>query len=309
MLAACDRQSYATSGRIRQKLEPAMDPVGNLNRQWTPSTDDQRRGTLAGTVLRMLIVAPPSETKRPAPAAGAPVDLAALSFLELTPTRERVLEALSATSAHPDAFSRLYVGPTMVAEVARNTRIRDVPTLPAAEVYSGPLHQGLAVATLSPAAREHAERAVVVTSPLWGALRLRDRIPPYRLNLFSRLVGMDRLDGEWRKVLPDVLASAAGPDGLIVDVRSPGSQSIGKPAGQAHRTVTLRISQVGGGRRIGDVIAKRVRGEVARYLLESGVDPGGPDELAALLGERWPVALSGPDRASGSWTLTVMLDD
>jgi cytoplasmic iron level regulating protein YaaA (DUF328/UPF0246 family) len=120
---------------------------------------------------------------------------------------------------------------------------------------------------------------------------------------------MDRLDGVWRPVLPDALASAAGTEGLILDLRSQENQMMGKPTGQDHQTVTLRIDQGLRGRRIGDVVAKRVRGEAARYVLESGVDPGGPDELAAMLGERWPVALSGAGRNRGSWALTLIVDD
>jgi cytoplasmic iron level regulating protein YaaA (DUF328/UPF0246 family) len=104
-------------------------------------------------------------------------------------------------------------------------------------------------------------------------------------------------------------AASAVSDGLILDLRSPENQMFGRPTGQDHRMVTLRVHQGGDGRRIGDVIAKRVRGEAAHYLLESGAEPSGPDELATILGERWPVELSGSGRGRGSWTLTLMVDD
>ena len=257
----------------------------------------------------VLIVLPPSETKRPPAAEGSPVDLAGLSFAELTPMRARVLEALIETSAAPDAFRRLLVKPSMVAEVARNTRLLDVPARPAAEVYSGPLHLGFAADTLSAAGRERAQREVVIASSVWGLLRPGDRIPPYRCHVCAHLVGMDRLEPTWRTVLPAVLDAAAGDAGVVLDLRSGAYQAVGMPVAAAHRVVMLRVQQRGFGRRIGDVIAKRIRGEAAHLILESGVEPSGPDELEAMLGERWPASLAASTGRGAPWTLSLFAED
>ena len=257
----------------------------------------------------MLIIAPPSETKAAPPADGPVLDLGRLAFAELTPIREAVLEALMETSARPDAFERLHTRPSKAAEVARNTHIRDVPTRRVLDVYTGPLHQGLGFATLSPAAADRADEVVAVTSALFGVLRPRDHIPPYRLISWASLHGLGRPDHAWRTVLPEVLARAAGPEGVVVDLRSPEAQQMGMPARLGDRTVELRVDRRGAGRRIGDVVAKRVRGEAARHLLEHDDEPGDLDGLADVLGDRWPVRLEPPTGRSRPWTLTLSVDD
>jgi uncharacterized protein len=256
----------------------------------------------------MLIIVPSSESKRPPLASGAPVVLEDLSFPTLLPTRRRIAEALIETSASLDAFERLGVRPTFLKEVIDNTRLFDVPAMPVLDVYTGPVHDGLDASRLSAAATKRAGESVVVVSALWGALRPSDRIPPYRMHLYASLIGIDRLDATWRAVLPAVLAEAAGEAGVVVDIRSPGHQATGLPAGLGDRTVTLRVAQGPRGQRIGEVITKRARGAAAHHLLETGADPADPHALADVLGDRWPVRLESPERPGKPWTMTLSID-
>jgi cytoplasmic iron level regulating protein YaaA (DUF328/UPF0246 family) len=257
----------------------------------------------------MLIILPPSETKRPPPPDGECLNLEALSFPELNPARRKVLAALTRTSRQPDAFERLRVRPTLVEQVLLNTVLDEVPTRPAVEVYAGPLYTGLAFEGLTQRARERADSQVVIASPLWGLLRPNDPIPAYRLHICARLTGMDRLEPTWRPMISGLLAKTARHGGVVLDLRSPAYQAMGRPTDLAERTVVVRVLPEAGARSIGDVVGKRTRGEIAAYLLAAASSPRTPDELASALNERWSARLDPPDRPTHPWRVSVRQAD
>ena len=122
-------------------------------------------------------------------------------------------------SAEPDATHRLGVPASLSDVVRRNMALRDAPTAAAETVYSGVLYDALGLADLDPASRRRARAWIVVISALWGAVRLGDRIPPYRLDMCGRLPGLAHLTDVWRGPLGDVLPAAAR-RGVVVDCRS-----------------------------------------------------------------------------------------
>ena len=253
----------------------------------------------------MLLLLPPSETKT-APEAGRPFEPQALSFPELTGTRAAVLDALLEVSAAPDAGRRLGVRDTLLHEVRRNLELRGAPTAAAGTVYSGAMYDGLGLGHLDGAARRRARSWVVIVSALFGAVRPTDRIPAYRLHMCGRLPGLAHLPDVWREPLDGVLPGAAG-RGLIVDFRSAEYATVWRPTGPlAARTVVVRVTRRGGGRRgTGAHRARYTRGQVARQILVAGVDHREPQELADALGPAFDVQLY-PGRLTGTCELDVV---
>lgn len=254
----------------------------------------------------MLVLLPPSESKSTV-RRGKPLDPGALSFPALGPTRAAVLEALIEVSAAPDALRRLGVPPGLRDAVDRNVMLHDAPTAAAEAVYSGVLYDALGVSTLEPLARRRARAWVVVISALWGALRLGDRIPPYRLNMCGRLPGLGHLPQVWQGPLADVLPTAAK-RGLIVDCRSADYITAWRPKGDlAERTVLVKVVRDRDGVR-GTVshMAKHTRGLVVRRIVTDAIDPRHPDGLAESLSAHFDVDLRRPDRPGRPWDLHVV---
>ncbi len=237
----------------------------------------------------MLILLPPSEGKTLA-VKGSAVDLASMSFPELTAARHSVLTALMKVSAHEDAAITLGVGPSLADEVTRNTGLLHAPAAPAHAIYSGVLYDALGYRRMTPTQRRKADGAVVVMSGLWGALGFSDAIPAYRLSMTVELPGVGKLTTFWRRQLQHVLAERSA-GSLIVDCRS--SSYASAWAGPPERTVAVNVFQERNGKRtVVSHFAKHTRGELARHLLtRRGNQPGSADQLLSVALERWHAEL------------------
>ncbi len=263
----------------------------------------------------MLVLLPPSEGKA-APEAGVPVEVAGLSLAGLTGAREKALRALVELCSGDEerAAEVLGLSKGLRGEVAKNAGLLTAGARPAGEVYTGVLFDSLGLAKLDAAAYARAERSLLVFSGLWGAVRIGDRIPPYRCAMGVKLPPLGALGPYWRAEMDGVLPEVA--DGLVLDLRSSAYAAAWKPAGElAGRTVTVRVLQE---REVDGVLKRSVvshfnkatKGRLVRDLLVGGLEPAGPGELVDALRQLgYRVEVSARGTARKPWQLDVVVTD
>lgn len=218
----------------------------------------------------MLLLLPPSETKRDGGQDDSALDLAELSFAVLRAKRVTALAALTRLSRSVgSSMTALSLGRTQRFEVDRNRAIATSPVMPAVERYTGVLYDALEVATLSESGRAFAGEHLVIHSALFGLVRGDDRVPAYRLSHDSRLPGLS-LRRHWREAVTAVLAAE---DVLILDLRSDSYSALGPAPSSA---VQIRVvSEDALGRRTALSHVNKVgKGAFARAVVEAGVVHG-----------------------------------
>ncbi|WP_411127553.1 peroxide stress protein YaaA [Streptomyces sp. x-19] len=264
----------------------------------------------------MLVLLPPSEGKA-AGGSGKPLDLETLSLPGLTAARAEVLAELVELCAADAAKAQEVLGLSegLKGEVAKNAGLRTAGARPAGEIYTGVLYDALGLASLDAAARERAERSLLVFSGLWGAVRIGDRIPSYRCSMGVKLPGLGALGAYWRGPMAEVLPAAAG-DGLVLDLRSAAYATAWKPKGEvAGRTATVRVlqSKIVNGVEKRSVVShfnKATKGRLVRDLLVAGHAPADPAELVTALGELgYVVEAEAPTKGGKPWGLDVIVTE
>lgn len=215
----------------------------------------------------MLLILPPSETKRDGGDASRRLDLDLLGFSSLTAARQSAVAALSELSTSVEQATRaLKLGPTQAFEIERNRVLGRSPVMPAVERYTGVIYDALDVESLTGEARSFAAEHLAIGSALFGLLRADDPIPAYRLSHDSRLPGLP-LGRLWRGAVSAELEQRSG---LVLDLRSEAYAALGRAPASAYY---LRVmSSASDGTRVAlSHFNKQAKGEFTRRMLEAGV--------------------------------------
>lgn len=224
----------------------------------------------------MLIVLPPSETKRDG-GTGAPLDVSVLSYPRLTSTRRHVVRAIRELSRDVEASRRAFkLSAKQDAEIERNRQITRSGTMSAIDRYTGVLYDALDAGKLDDAVRAFAAKHLVIHSAAFGLVSALDPIPAYRLSHDSRLPG-EALRSLWADRVHRELVSVGG---LIVDLRSEAYAKLG-PIPKRPDAVYVRVVTTDGTgrRRALNHFNKQGKGEFTRAILLAETDFVTSDEL------------------------------
>jgi uncharacterized protein len=223
----------------------------------------------------VLLLLPPSETKRDGGTDAATLDLESLSFASLNVQRRRAVADLRRLSRSVGAsMAALSLGPTQRFEIDRNRALGTSPVMPAFDRYTGVLYDALDVGNLDDVARLFAGEHLVIHSALFGLVRGSDFIPAYRLSHDSRLPGLS-LRRHWRE---PVAAALAASDSLVIDLRSDSYAALG-PAPASALAVRV-VSEDSRGRRTAlSHFNKSGKGRFARAIVEAGIVHSHVDSL------------------------------
>lgn len=229
----------------------------------------------------MLILLPPSETKRPGGRA-RPLALDALALPALGPLRAVVADALVALAADEDEAVRvLGLSAAQRGEAASNAALRTAPTMAAVDRYTGVLYDALDAGSLDAAARRWLGAHVLIHSAPFGPVGALDAIPAYRLAAGTALPGLPSLRRLWAAETTAALAAAC--PSFVLDLRSEAYAALGPvPAGVRSAYVRVVTAGPDGAVRALNHFNKHAKGALVRRLARERPRVG---SVAAL--RRW----------------------
>ncbi|MBP2436236.1 YaaA family protein [Microbacterium amylolyticum] len=232
----------------------------------------------------MIVLLPPSETKRPG-GSGAPLELSSLALPELRDARQAAVDALVALSAHPDEAARvLKLSDRQRGEIAVNAGVYDSGTMAAIDRFTGVLFDALDASSLDTGAREWLGKHAFVQTALLGPVAADDLIPAFRLSGGGRLPGLPALKRHWAEATTSAWASAEV--GLVVDLRSEVYRALGPVPENSAQTYVRVVAETGDGSvRALNHFNKKTKGLLVRALAQASVVAESVDALRAAASE------------------------
>lgn len=213
----------------------------------------------------MLILLPPSETKRPGGTGS--LDLSALALPSLMPSRQKAVDALVELSSDSALAARvLGLGPRQLGEIEVNSALRTAPVMAAVDRYTGVLYDALAAGELGPAARRWLGSHVMIHSAPFGPVGALDPIPAYRLGATASMPALGPLRRHWAAAVTGAVEASGA--SFVLDLRSEAYVALG-PLPPATPSVYLRVvtaSDEGGSVRALNHFNKHAKGELTRRL-------------------------------------------
>jgi len=215
----------------------------------------------------MLVLLPPSETKRPG-GRGRSLDVTRLALPTLAPQREQVVDALVRLSADADDAARvLRLSERQRGEIEANADLRTAPTMPAVRRYTGVLYDALDAGSLEAPARRWMGRDVLIHSAPFGPVGALDPIPAYRLAAGTALPGVPPLRRLWAEAV--TAAIRVETPSYVLDLRSEAYVALGPvPADTPHDYVRVVTRGADGTTRALNHFNKHAKGVLVRRLAQ-----------------------------------------
>lgn len=232
----------------------------------------------------MLILLPPSETKRPG-GSSRPLDVDALALPTLAPERRAAVDALVELSRDADTAARvLALSPRQRGEIEVNAALRTSPTMAAVDRYTGVLYDALGADTLDAASRRWLGSHALIHSAPFGPVGALDRIPAYRLGASASIPSLGPLRRHWAGAITAALEASGA--SFILDLRSEAYVALG-PVPPTMASVYLRVVTAGenGAVRALNHFNKHAKGALTRVLATDR-----PRIRSAAAFARWAVA-------------------
>ena len=224
----------------------------------------------------MLILLPPSETKRPG-GVGVSIDRSAIIWAALDDARGHLISELTRLCADRNAAAKaLKLGARNLTDIDANLELVTAPTMPAISRYTGVLFDALDFESLSNAAKKRVSEQLFIQSALFGLLPATEQIPYYRFSAGSKLPGVN-LKRLWTEAHEAVWPRMLGP---ILDMRSKAYVEL-NPVPPSRDSWFVEVLDEKSGKALNH-FNKKAKGAFVRAAMEQGLSS--IDDLQAVAG-------------------------